>query len=105
MCDLIFASERAARPQETSNRSTSVRELGWEHAVQIATDHLVAPTVGHLIERHELKQSLPAPLSDYCADRLRLNRIRNEKIMLESVEITRLFNGGGGRPILIKVIA
>ena len=85
-----------------SDFSGTEGSISWEAAVQLATDHLVAPAIGARIEKYGLENSLPDAVTDYFALMLRLNNIRSGQIKNEMLELARHLNRDGIVPLLIK---
>jgi len=89
-------------PTDDFRRQVLEGKVNWEKMVYDATSLLVFPTLHLQLERAGLLPLLPADLVGYMEEFTGLNRERNENIIIQAGEITKLLNKQGIKPVFIK---
>ena len=74
----------------------------WEQVVWVCTGQFVFPAVYIRLKRSGLLPELPSELVRYMKEFTDLNRLRNQKIVLQILEITELLNKNNITPVLLK---
>lgn len=87
---------------DSVRRTVKEGVVPWERFVQVGSQHLVLPALFTGFKRHGLLELIPADLFEYLKKIHSLNYRRNEKILSQSGNITKLFNSRGIEPVFLK---
>jgi len=74
----------------------------WSDFIELATDHMVAPTLAYRFDRCGLGESLPDLVERYFGASLRLNRGRNAKLRGQATEVAAALNEIDVTPVFLK---
>jgi hypothetical protein len=101
---------RALNPLERDVRAISalrdeIGRVAWEGVVELASQHLVTPTLHRGLADKGLLADLPAELRDYLEAIYALNGERNRQIVAQTVEIAAALNAIGIEPVVLKGVA
>jgi len=101
---------RALNPLESDQRAIDAlrEEIGrvaWESVVELASRHLVTPTLYRGLADKGLLADLPADVRDYLGAIHALNDQRNRRLLHQTVEIAAALNGVGIEPVALKGMA
>lgn len=80
-------------------------DIDWETIVVIASKHLMLPALYCQLKRKGLLPLIPVDLSSYLQEIANINRGRNEILLKEAHEISKLFNQEHIDHVFIKGIA
>ncbi len=91
-------------PLAVDKVKSAVKEgvVQWERFVLMGSHHLVLPALYSAFKRHGLLHIIPDDLSEYLEKIYTLNYERNEEILSQAGDITKLFNAQGIEPIFLK---
>jgi len=76
--------------------------INWNIFFYLCDAHRILPAIYLQFERHSLLEYIPVELQDYLANIYKLNKVRNEQILIQIHDITLLLNCQGISPIFLK---
>ena len=76
--------------------------LDWTDILTTANEQLVSPTLWAALRGRSLTSDLPADVGDYLREINRLNRVRNERLRVQTLDAANALNAIGVVPILLK---
>ena len=74
----------------------------WEQIVWVSTGQFVFSALYLQLKRAGLLSELPSDLVEYMKEFADLNRERNQKIIQQAIELTKLLNENGITPVFLK---
>ena len=77
----------------------------WEAVIQTAASEGVLPTLNGRMQQLRITPDLPAEIADFFETVEQLSLERNRKILNEVVRVSKLLNGAGIEPTLLKGVA
>ena len=76
--------------------------VNWEDFVRLCSNHLILPVMYLKFHAHELLSFLPNGLAEFLKEIYELNLSRNQQILNQLHEITKILNQNGIYPTLLK---
>lgn len=76
--------------------------INWNQFVYLCSSHLILPAIHLRFRDHEILSHLPNELAEFLKEIHRLNLSRNNQILLQVKEITRLLNEHEIKPTFLK---
>lgn len=83
-------------------RKNETDEIDWGAFVELCSNHLVLPSIYVVFDRHGIISHLPEELSQHLKMIFDLNLERNNRILFQMQEITKLLNSNDIYPIFLK---
>ena len=77
-------------------------DFDWDDFIWTCSNHLVLPLIYLKFKAYNLLNELPEVLKNHLEEIYRLNRNRNEQILIQMKQITATLNGAGISPIFMK---
>jgi hypothetical protein len=74
----------------------------WEEFVEVACNHLVEPAVGDRFQAKGIAEAIPSDVIDFFNGIATLNRLRNERIIGQAIELTKILNALEVVPVFMK---
>lgn len=106
--DALDAVTRILQVDKTPSDLVSLRDricsrkTDWPKVLQTANQNLISAALWSELRSLELENEIPLEVQNYLAEIFRLNSIRNQRIMLQTLEVAALCNTLGIEPILLK---
>jgi hypothetical protein len=88
-----------------ASSSVDLEGIDWEFLIRLSAGELVSPVLYLNLRGHPQFQQIPEEVRDFLEATTLLNRQRNEKITGQTIELFRLLNAEGIRPLLLKGVA
>ena len=88
--------------RETIIAQFSDPDYAWNDFIWTCSNHLVLPVIYLKFRKHDLLDYLPEVLANHLEEIYKLNRTRNEQIILQMKEINATLNKAGISPIYLK---
>lgn len=101
LCSCLSASSRDELEERVAG-TAEAPAFRWTDFIDLATDHLVAPTVAYRFDQCGLTGSVPDLVERYFGAMLRLNRKRNAQLQDQAVEVARALNEIDVTPVFLK---
>ena len=77
-------------------------EFDWDDFIWTCSNHLVFPVIYLKFKEYDLLDEIPEELKSHLEEIYRLNRIRNEQILIQMKQITATLNKADISPIYLK---
>lgn len=97
-----LSADKSPKQQTILRSAISSGKVDWAGVLSIANEQLISPTLWTELQARGLAGDLPADVRDYLHEIHRLNRVRNERLRLQTIEIVKALNGVGIAPVLLK---
>lgn len=106
--ELFYFTGKCLTPDEHPGFRKEIIELiasdsmDWQQFVSLCNNHLILPVIYLKFKSHELLSYLPEELSEHLKEIYELNVSRNNQILNQLQEITRVLNQNNIYPIFLK---
>ncbi|WP_191860202.1 nucleotidyltransferase family protein [Hanstruepera ponticola] len=98
IADIISFKSDLAQLQD----NITSKRIDWSDIVKVASDHLVLTTVYCRLKDKSLLQYLPEDLKDYLTELTAINRNRNDVLVEDITEISKLFSTNHINHVFLK---
>jgi len=101
LCGCLSLDQSQARRDEL-RRTVNSGAIQWEIFIKVASENMIAPAVLDAFRNKGIEDALPSDVIDFFDGIAVLNRLRNEKIRAEALQLAKVFNDLNVIPIFLK---